>query len=171
MKILAYPILAVASWLLTLAAFLFAPVIALFVDGDGNLPRWLSYFQTPDAPCWGADFWAASNPSYGRYELIVTWLIRNPAQGYDQTVKANVDYNTPVKVYGNINIDDSTSPPVGGWFLITGGGYFQLQVIIPTSWKCIEMHYGWSLKPLAKGYRHPTLGALLATPLRLYKAH
>ena len=167
MKILAFITLAILSWVITLTAYLFAPVIALFVDSDGNLPGWLSWYQTPDAPCWGTDFWATDNLTYSRYKLIVTWLWRNPAQGFDQWAMANITPTTPVTVRGTLGIRD-TPPQVGGWFLITGGGYFQLSIIWPTSFACFVSHLGWNLEPIAKGYTHPTLGALKATPLRFY---
>jgi hypothetical protein len=167
MKILLYPIYAIASWILTIIAYLFAPIIVLFVDADGNLPRLLKWFQTIDAPCWGADFWATDNPTYSRYKLIVTWLWRNPAQGYDRLAKADVTRETPVTVYGDLYIKD-TPPAHGGWLLITGGGYFQLSMICPFAGMCFVTHLGWNLDPIALHYSHPTMGNLKATPLRFY---
>jgi hypothetical protein len=176
MRILIYPLYAICSWVITLTAYICAPLIALSVDANGNLPRLLKYFQTPDAPCWGADFWATDNPTYSKYWMIVTcskywmivtWLWRNPAQGFDQSVKAKVTAHTPVTVKGNLLIKD-TSPSISGWFLITGGGYFQLSWIWPTKYVTFVSHSGWNLEPIAKKYEHTTLGALKATPLRFY---
>jgi len=170
LKIFLYPLYAISSWLITLSAFLFAPVIALFVDANGNLPRWLKWFQTPDAPCWGVPFWKEQHPSYSTYWLCITWLWRNPAQGFDQTVKANVSKSTPVKVWGNLNISDGVyGNPIGGWFLITGGGVFQFAAIIPFKYGCIDIGLGWRLDPIAKGYESKTLGALIATPARFFR--
>jgi hypothetical protein len=169
-KLFLYPLYAISSWAFTLIAYIFAPIICLAVNSEGNLPAYLSWFGTPDNPAIGDVFWKERHSDYSNYQLTVTWMWRNPAQGFDQFVKAKVDYSTPVKVFGNINIDDSAKLPIGGWFLITGDGYFQLQIIVSTAFGCFESHWGWSLKPLAKGYIHPTLGALLATPFRFYKA-
>jgi len=166
-KIIFFILCTIISWTLTLSTYLLAPVLALLIDADGNMPHWLKWFQTPDAPCWGADFWATDNPTYSRYKLIVTWMWRNPAQGFDQYVKADVAYNTMVDVSGKIGIRD-TSPSIGGWFLITGGGFFQLSIIWPTKYVTFVSHSGWNLEPIAKGYTHKTLGALKATPLRFY---
>jgi hypothetical protein len=166
-KIFYFILCAIISWTLTLSAYLLAPVLALLVDADGNLPHWLKWFQTTDAPCWGADFWATDNPSYSKYKLIVTWLWRNPAQGFDQYAKANIAPHTPVTVRGNLTIKD-TPPARGGWFLITCNGYFQLSWIWPTKYITFVSHSGWNLEPIAKKYEHPTLGALKATPLRFY---
>jgi len=167
MTIIIYPICAIASWIFTIIAYLFSPAIALAVDANGNLPKYLSYFQTPDAPCWGADFWATDNPTYTKYKLIVTWLWRNPAQGFDQSVKANISANTQVTVRGNLGIRD-TAPYISGWFLLTGDGYFQLSIVWPVFGIRIVSHSGWNLEPLAKRYEHKTLGALKATPFRFY---
>jgi len=167
MKILLFIICAIPSWILTLSAYVLAPAIAWFVDADGNLPWWLRYYQTPDAPCWGADFWKRDNPNYTQYELIVSWLWRNPAQGFDQSVRAKVTNNSPVAVKGNLEIKD-TPPSIGGCFLITCCGYFQLSMIWTTKYITFVSHWGWNLEPIAKGYTHQTLGALKATPLRFY---
>jgi len=164
MKILLFIIFAIASWILTIIAYLFAPIIVLF-QKDGELV--LSVFGTPDAPAIGADFWKRDNPTYSDYQLAVTWMWRNPAQSFDLMCKAYVAYNTMVDVRGNIGIRD-TKPSIGGWFLITGGGYFQLSIIWPTKYVTFVSHWGWNLEPIAKGYTHQTLGALKATPLRFY---
>jgi hypothetical protein len=173
MKIFIYSLAAITSWTLTAIAYLFAPIICAFADSNNRLPKWLSWFGTPDNLATGDPaFWPQQHPTYSPYKLAVTWMWRNPAQGFDQWAKADVAYNTPVDVRGNIYIHDGVyGPPIGGWFLITAGGYFQFQAIIPTSIGCFEMHSGWSLKPLAAGYEHPTLGALLATPVRFFRGH
>jgi hypothetical protein len=158
---------AIVSWILTVIAYILAPLVVRLVDTNGNLPYLLRWMQTTDAPCWGADFWATDNPTYSKYKLIVTWLWRNPAQGFDKFCKADVAYNTMVDVRGNIGIRD-TSPHIGGWFLITCCGYFQLSIIWPTKYVTFVSHTGWNLEPIAKGYTHQTLGALKATPLRFY---
>jgi hypothetical protein len=159
-----YPLYALASWILTLIAYLFAPIIVLF-QKDGELI--LSWFGTPDAPAVGADFWERDNPTYSDYKLAVTWMWRNPAQGFDLFARAKITSNTSVTVRGNLDIKD-TPPARGGWFLVTGGGYFQLSIIWPTRLACFVSHTGWNLEPIAKGYTHSTLGALKATPLRFY---
>jgi hypothetical protein len=63
-----------ALWIGTLVAWIFAPVIALFADGNGWLPRDLFWFQTQDAPLeptiYGSGWWARTR-----------WLWRNPCYG------------------------------------------------------------------------------------------
>ena len=166
LKILLYPLYALASWILTIIAYLFAPIIVLF-QKEGELI--LSWFGTPDAPAIGADFWKRDNQKYSDYQLAVTWMWRNPAQGFDYFARANVTTATPVTVRGSLYIDDSVNP-VGGWFLITGGGYFDFRLIVPTKYGCFISYAGWNLVPLAKKLPSDLLGALRATPLRLHKA-
>ena len=73
--ILLYPFMALASLATTLISILFFNWwVVLFVDENGNLPRWLSYFQTFDATI----------PK--GYLNGVKWLMRNPAYGFDYYV-------------------------------------------------------------------------------------
>lgn len=168
-NVIAYPVFAIASWIMALIAIIFADVIALFVDKDGNLPKWLRWFQTPDAPCWGASFWKEQHPDYSTRQLCSSWLRRNPAQGFDQFIKAKVTTQTEVKVRGNLDISDGVyGVPIGGWFLVTGANVFQFNAIIPTRFFCIDIGLGWRLDPIAKKYDSKTLGALIATPARLF---
>ena len=168
MKIILFPLYAIADILFTLSAVLFSPIIALFVDKYGNLPRWLKWYETPDNPCYGASFWHEKHPSYSMYWLCVTWLIRNPGQGFDQVLQVHVDPFTAVKVRGNIGIDDQV-PVMGGWFLITGGGVFQFAAVIPVGSGTIDIGLGWRLDPCAKQYYTPTLGAFIFTPCRWHR--
>lgn len=46
-------LLALSSILITLFAVVAAPALALFRQPDDRFPAWLSWFQTPDAPCCG----------------------------------------------------------------------------------------------------------------------
>ena len=164
LKILLYPIYAIASWVISLIAYLFAPIIVLF-QSNGKLI--LSWFGTPDAPAIGAEFWKEQHPTYSDYKLAVTWVWRNPAQGFDQLLKANVTMQSPFKVYGNINIGDTVG--IGGWYLITCNGYFYFSYVLPIGYWCIEGGMGWRLNNIAKGYEHPTMGQIAATPFRFFK--
>ena len=168
MKSLLFPLYAIADILFTLSAIIFAPLIALFVNSYGNLPRWLKWYETPDNPCWGDYGWKYNHPNYSPYMLCVTWFIRNPGQGFDQVSQIKVGADTPIKVRGNLNINDMV-PMVGGWFLLTGGGVFQFSAIFPVPGGTIDIGLGWRLDPIAKHYDTPTLGALIFTPFRYHK--
>lgn len=59
-----------------------APVLALFVNRDGYLPRWLWWFQTDDNPCDGDDAHWERHPGTGFWATWwrrTTWLFRNTA--------------------------------------------------------------------------------------------
>ncbi len=68
---LLYPFYAVGTLLATLLTVILSPVLALLKDKENNLPYYLYYFQTFDAPLY--DGWWDS----------VKWLCRNPAYGFD----------------------------------------------------------------------------------------
>lgn len=75
MMMLVYPFYNFAMIVITLLCWwLLNPIVVLFVDDNGNLPRWLSYFQTFDAPL----------PK--GYKEGLAWLNRNPAYGFDLNV-------------------------------------------------------------------------------------
>lgn len=69
---------------MTITTVIFAPIIALFVR-DGYLPKWLSWFQTPDNPAIGDQMFHDQQMSWTKSEYLyaVFWFWRNPAYGYD----------------------------------------------------------------------------------------
>jgi len=165
-----YILLAIASVLATLGAYLLNWFFALFVQRDGNLPQWLSWFQPSDNPATGDRRWHEEHPYDTPYELAVSFMNRNPAQGFDQLCKADVTEETPYTIRGNINIKDEDNG-VGGWYYITAGEYWHFAYVwkIPFMNRCATGGFGWRLISLAKGYSHPTLGQLVFTPARFQK--
>ena len=168
MKIILFPLYAIADILFTLSAVLFSPIIALFVDKYGNLPRWLKWYETPDNPCWGAPFWHEKHPGYSIYWLCVTWIARNPGQGFDQVLSVQTVPYALIKIRGNLDLNDQV-PVRGGWFLLTGGGVFQFAAIIPVGGGTIDMGLGWRLDPIVKHYYTSTIGAFIFTPFRYHR--
>jgi len=78
--------------LVSLANYLLAPIIALFINKDGYLPKWLNWFQTPDNPAYGDKLFRHNqmNDSTNDYWCGVVWATRNPGYGYDNTVGITV---------------------------------------------------------------------------------
>lgn len=82
--------LVVMGMVITVLNVLAAPLIALFIR-DGQLPVWISWFQTADNPACGDQAfqdnqipWTKSLPRWlGQYVLGIGWAIRNPGYGYD----------------------------------------------------------------------------------------
>ena len=171
MTYILYPLKALASVVITLIAYLFNWLFALFVRPDGNLPRWLKWFQPSDNKAVGDTLWKAEHPGYSNYQLARSYMNRNPAQGFDQLLQAKVSETTPVKVRGNLNIRVGPKG-IGGWYLITSKDYFHLTYVLPMTWFgefCITGAFGWRLVSIAKGYRHDTLGQLVFTPFRFHQ--
>jgi hypothetical protein len=82
MFLILYPFYAIASLLFVVVTMIFAPLIAKFVDAEGNLPKWLSWFQTFDAT-----LFEGRQPQYGftgtDEEVATKWLRRNPGYTFD----------------------------------------------------------------------------------------
>ena len=128
-----YPLKALASVVVTLAAYLFNWLFALFVQSDGNLPRGLKWFQPSDNLAIGDALWKSEHPDYSDYMLALSYMNRNPAQGFDQFLQADVSETTPVKVRGNLYIRVGPKG-IGGWYLITSKVYFHLTYVLPMTW-------------------------------------
>ena len=79
---LIYPFYALASLFFAVLTFLLAPVLALLVGSDGNLPKPLYWFQTFDNPV-TAGMVAPYHWPYSEYVCKIMWLWRNPAYGFD----------------------------------------------------------------------------------------
>lgn len=92
MMYLKWLILSVLGIAVTLANVLLSPVIALFINKDGYLPGWLSWFQTPDNPAIGDALFQGNQMAWtkSRYLYGVFWAIRNPGYGYDALAGAKV---------------------------------------------------------------------------------
>jgi hypothetical protein len=78
--ILLYPFAALLSMAFALLTWVLAPVLPLFVQSDGNLPRYLYWFQTFDNTFTSGPVSVGWTPSYWS---SVLWLWRNPAYGFD----------------------------------------------------------------------------------------
>ena len=80
--------------------YILNPLVVLFADSGGNLPRWLSWFQTPDSildksPKWVAenwpmlvikDDWQSWRKYLYKYLQRVAWLYRNTGYGFSCSV-------------------------------------------------------------------------------------
>lgn len=154
---------------LQIFAMVAAPVIALFVNKDGNLPWWLKWFQTPDATCFD-EMWVAEHPNWSKYKIAWTWIARNPAYGFRKWAGLKDDETAVASVRGNVNIADGENG-VAGWFLITstkGFWNFSYMWHIPGTHSCVRGEWGWYLLPKAKGYDSVNTGMLQSDPIRFY---
>ena len=164
MKILKYIILALCSTILSIFAYVFANLIALRVDTAGNLPRWLSYFQTPDNPCWGdAAFRSNEGAGLSNYEQCVLWVRRNPAQGFDSA------FGLGDKVHMGMPVDCQVTR-YGRYLFCAGYWEYAGHVRIPFTSMYLLIQHGYRLKNIYENYPHPTQGQLIGFPFRLNKS-
>lgn len=142
-------------------AWIFADVLARLVDAEGNLPKYLRWFQTVDATCYD-EMWVAEHPTWTKLQIASSWIRRNPAYGFNYFARAWVNKNTAVSTFGNLDVADGLSGIQGWSLIISENGFFAFEWIlrIPYTNSCIRGEYGWILKPLARNYNSSVLGAL-----------
>ena len=163
-----YVVLVPVSLLLTLVAVLLAPVFPLFATQQmgwcdnhsyeavgPRLPKWLSWFMTPDNSLDGdATFERLNPPSYWSQ---VKWLWRNPAYSFALRYINTIE-NKPT-VLGNDNIKDNDQA-VAGWCFVQCAGLFQFTWVKPIGYqRCIYCVLGWNIR-----------GTLHQQPIEKYQA-
>lgn len=152
--------LVVADILATLTAWVVAPVLPLFALDKMSLPKWLSWFDTPDNPLDGDEgFITLHAPFKGnvsgikRYVNRVCWLWRNPAYGFSYNVLGANLKTLPVVIAGNDRVSDSrdleTNRKTGlsGFVLVRSDPYFEFYFVrqyknLP---HCFRLRLGWKL--------------------------
>lgn len=174
LKIFLYAVELVSAIALTIVAYLFGWLIALFVDKNtGHLPHFLKWFETVDATCYDP-MWVAEHPTWSKHKIATTWIMRNPAYGFCAWCAPRGLYGEAadgkVTVKGDVNIADGEFGKAG-WFLVTGpNGWFNFSYVIDLkNGKCMRGEMGWYLLPLAKGYTSVNTGLLQTSPFRFYE--
>lgn len=146
-------ILAPISVIFTLLAMLLAPLLALFVQDDGYLPRWLWWFQTPAAPAIGDAQYQVEQMLgvSSKWWMATCWLARNPAYGFDIACGAKIKDGFHYDHSGDDEVNNT--PLHNGRVMRTvqnqdGSTYWQLLII--RGWSdthCIKINLGWKLFP------------------------
>lgn len=144
-----------ASFLMAVVGRLLAPVLPFFVQDDGFLPDWLSWFQTPDNPMDGdAAHWERhpGTDAWSTYSRRVAWCWRNVAYGFDMSVCGAKCRPTDELLFEG---DDETgAKPIHNgyeWRLLKRNGkpiYFQFYCVRQWPfWKsrCLRINLGWKL--------------------------
>lgn len=159
MYALLYPFYVVASLLFALITVIFAPLIAKFVDANGNLPKWLSWFETFDA-----NLFEGRQPQYGMtgtdQEVAAQWLRRNPGYTFDY-IPLGVAWD---KSQWTAKFSVSESGATSFWAKGPNG-----QFNYEYGGKHIQLKFGWKAWNLydaqAGGYRDGTWGPLARIPV------
>ena len=162
-----------AFWcaIFTLVAYLFCWLLPVFAtmqeglvdNGKGTwtgyrLPKWLSWFQTPDNDLNGDNTFLLINGN--GYWARVKWLWRNPLYGY---CVRYIDGNSPVTVEGNNDIADGVHG-VAGIRNVYAAGLFQKTAITDNGdGTCTISNYGWNIHALADPNVNPKPNPYQAT--------
>ncbi len=155
MNYILYPFYAVLNLVMTLIAYVIAPILPIFTvqklwwcnnhsyqDVGPVLPTWLNWFMTPDNTLNGdSTFQGLNTPSYWSK---VKWLWRNPA--YSVCLKYINTIENKTKLYGNDSIKDNDNA-VAGWCFIQCAGLFQFVWIAPIGFfRCFYLNIGWNIR-------------------------
>lgn len=108
-----------------------------------RLPRWLSWFDTPDNSLKGDKNFAEEHED--TYLSRVIWLYRNSLYGFKWTVLA-APVDTDRVFTGNTKIN--YKGPVFGKLTVSCGDYWQFKIVTPSKiFKnyCWVLNFGWLL--------------------------
>lgn len=157
MMYLHYVLLVLCSLVTDLLNFFLAPVAVLFAGSAGWLPKWLSWFQTPDNSLDGDKGWKTKNrpflvedSAFKRWWNRTRWLHRNSMYGFAISVLGAVLRDSDLRTTtGNPKV--SNRPLVEGLVVrhIYREGipiYFQWYYVKQWSkTRCIRINMGWKL--------------------------
>lgn len=161
---LRYVIYLLVNFAFDVFATLIAPILPLFAtvrlgNSDNNnarlyeprLPKWLSWFQTPDNSLYGDKGWQTIHyPNYQSYLGQVLWLVRNSSYGLIYgPLSAKFDRVGDIASVGNPELDRRNPDHIGQWFAASYAGYFQWMKIIrvPFLKRSIYVNLGWLFDP------------------------
>lgn len=151
--------LTVANWLVSGLAFLLVPVGVLLADNSGRLPKWLQWFETPDALGWGAGTYEPNiykiYHRFGKRIALIWWLWRNRAYGFAHTVQCQPDFSQCVMhSYGTQGVFKHAP----SWWLGTikqgDKWHFEFAAAVPVGKLFVlGTRCGWKLLPFFQGHR------------------
>jgi hypothetical protein len=151
-----YSFLAILQLLISLVSYPLAPFVSLFCNSDGNLPKWLSLFQTYDNTCDGDDgyktehrFFPSNSNGFQRWVNRTGWLWRNPAYGFDMLLGADCQVNDTLIISGDKATGDGPYHPGScNWRLYRGTKLIAFQWYYVGNFsttKCLRVNVGWKL--------------------------
>lgn len=164
---LRYVLYLLANFAFDVFATLIAPILPLFAlfqmgNSDNNnkrafeprLPKWLSWFMTPDNSLYGDHGWQTVHyPKYKSYLGQVLWLIRNSAYGLIYgPLSAEFEHIDDIYSTGNPNLDRKKYAHAGGAFTARHGDYFQWMKIVdvPVLKRTFYVNLGWLFDPFVE---------------------
>jgi hypothetical protein len=155
-----YPALIILNLCFSILAYILNPIVVLFADDRGNLPKWLSWFQTQDSsldqtPEFIAENWPwlVGTSRIKKYLQRLTWLYRNTAYGFAYWVCGTIIDYDHVAIHGNPKC--SNTDGVSGWRFL----YDKTDMILLRPWSlytafqygsssyCFQIYVGWKISP------------------------
>ena len=151
-----YTFLAIIQLIIDIVSYPLAPLVALFCDKNGNLPSWLSLFQTYDNTCDGDDgykeehrFFPKNANGFQRWANRTGWLWRNPAYGFDMLLGVTCQVGDRLIISGDRATGDAPyHAGVCKWALYRNGklvGFQYYMVGNFSATKCLRVNVGWKL--------------------------
>ena len=137
-----------------------APIVVLFADKSGWLPKWLWWFQTPGDSLYGSTGWQTKDrwflvedTKWKQWLNKVGWLYRNPIYGFAIDVLGIQGEETDTLVITGDVLTSNHNPIHYGsvrYELVRSGKViaFQVYTVKPTSWynsRYTRTNYGWKL--------------------------
>ena len=158
-------------FVVTLFNYAFCWLIALFVDDEWHLPKWLKWFETTDALMNGKGILpggGGGDSSFyqrhlndSRWWTATCWLCRNPINGLDETILgARCPNPSAMNCLGQFDMDALV---IGGgdrfiWRIITCGNKSWWFEPFEVYCKCrhtksryFRLRMGWKLEPFYSG--------------------
>ncbi|MBS1189059.1 MAG: hypothetical protein H6R10_851 [Rhodocyclaceae bacterium] len=150
MRYFIYLIAALAMEIVSLPLAFILP----FFARNARLPRWLSWFQTPDYSLEGDGGWQNEHWQWRKrlsdllciYVGYMGWLLRNRAYGFKWSVLAAPVDQDALRSEGDLSIKNRDHAKAG-WFRVWMKGYWQYKRIwqIPGQTLCVMLNFGWQL--------------------------
>lgn len=158
-----YILLVLCSLLADLLNFFLAPAVVLFASDQGWLPKWLSWFQTPDNSLDGDSGWKNEHRPFKVEDSAIKqwwnrtrWLHRNSMYGFAIGVLGtSIKPGDVLEITGNPKV--SNRPLQEGLVVrhvIRNGKTIYFQWYYVKAWSdtyCIRINLGWKLWGFAKG--------------------
>ena len=146
------------SFLLTLGAWILAPIAPLFRTKDYRLPKpWLWWMMTPHTDLRGDPDHQKKWNGKSEYLQMVTWILRNPAcNGQREWLGFTMKTGDVAHLYGDEDIGDNIGKSGTRLTTVTRDGKvkaFHYYVVkqYGHSKKCFRCQFGWKL------WAHPTV--------------
>ena len=158
---LRYFLYLILDWIVTIVGLVLAPLLPLFATKEQKLPKWLSWWDTPDNTLDGDDGWKNEhllflNTKGDNLDIVriylkrVCWLLRNTGYGFSHSVVGKyVDADDSVWWEGNNKVGNRPLSEGLCKAHLYNDKYkiFMIYYVKKTfKGKCLRIYLGWKLK-------------------------